>query len=541
MTEPNAIQVEAAVSTDMIECRQSQRLLQESEERFRCLVMAAQSGIVLQERDGRITAWNATAERVFGISASQVIGLDATSYNWKTYREDGTPFPGSEHPSIDTFTTGQPCTGVIMKVMRDTGDFSWININTCPLFRDEETTPYAVVITFSDITTRKIAEMRLKKNKEIFSLFLKHSPIYTYIKEVTDGESRVLYASDNFKQMIGMTGAEIVGKTMAELFPQELAEKINADDLTIVANGNVVELEEVYNDRTYTTVKFPIVFEDQTLLAGFTIDITDRKQAEEALVVKSQQLEYLNQTLESRIAETVRELREKDELLIQQGRLAAMGEMINNIAHQWRQPLNNIGLIVQNLQLCFNSGTLTSAIVNKDISNTMQLLQQMSGTINDFRNFFSQEKTLQPFEVNEAIRRSINFMLPSLKCSNISVSYEEQPEITTEGYPGEYTQAVLNILTNAKDVLLERGIAKPCITVRVFRENNRSVVTISDNGGGIPDDLLPKIFDPYFTTKHKSTGTGIGLFMSKMIIEKNMHGRLTARNIVDGAEFRIEL
>lgn len=541
MTEPNAIQVETAVSTDMIERRQSQRLLQESEERFRCLVMAAQSGIVLQERDGRITAWNATAERVFGISASQAIGLDAASYNWKTYREDGTPFPGSEHPSIYTLATGQPCSGVIMKVVRDTGDFSWININTGPLFRDEETTPYAVVITFSDITTRKNAEMRLKKNKEIFSLFLKHSPIYAYIKEVTDGESRVLYASDNFQQMTGMTGAEMAGKTMAELFPKELAEKINADDLTIVATGNVAELEEVYNDRTYATVKFPIVFEDQTLLAGFTIDITDRKQAEEALVVKSQQLESLNQTLESRIAETVRELREKDELLIQQGRLAAMGEMINNIAHQWRQPLNNIGLIVQNLQLCFNSGTLTSAIVNKDISNTMQLLQQMSGTINDFRNFFSQEKTLQPFKVNEAIQRSINFMLPSLKCSNISVSYEEQPEITTEGYPGEYTQAVLNILTNAKDVLLERGIARPSITIRVFRENNRSVVTISDNGGGIPDDLLLKIFDPYFTTKHKSTGTGIGLFMSKMIIEKNMYGRLTARNIDGGAEFRIEL
>jgi exosortase len=219
----------------------------------------------------------------------------------------------------------------------------------------------------------------------------------------------------------------------------------------------------------------------------------------------------------------------------------AMGEMINNIAHQWRQPLNNVALIVQSLQLAFKSGSLTDEIMSKDIANTMQMLLQMSGTIDDFRNFFSQEKVLQSFVVNEAVQRSLNFMLPALKNSGIIVQSEEQTDISADGFPGEYTQAVLNILSNAKDVLQDRAVAAPRITIRIFSENNRSVVTITDNGGGIPERILPQIFDPYFTTKQKGVGTGIGLFMSKMIMEKNMRGSLTACNTDCGAEFRIEL
>ncbi len=679
--------------------------LLESEERFRSLVMAAASGVILQERSGKIIAWNETAEQVFGLSAGQAIGLDATQYEWQTYREDGTLFPGAEHPSMQTFATGKPCVNVVMKVLRGSGDFSWININTGPLFRSGQSTPYAVVITFADITERKQAESilqarlrisdyaythsldelltivldeaealtgsragffhfvdadqvnltlqtwssntltgictaegkdrhypldsagvwadcirerqalihndyhalpnrkglpdghipvqrelvvpifrnklivavmglgnkqsdytahdmttaqhlaslawdivkrkraeeELSKSQEMFAQFMKHSPIYAYIKEVTATESRILQASDNLQQMAGIKDVPVLGKTMAELFPPELAAKITADDIKVVSDGEVLLNHEEFQGRYYSSVKFPIVSGDQTLLAGFTIDITDRKLAEESLMVKAQQLEELNQLLEKRIAETVNDLRQKDELLIQQGRMAAMGEMINNIAHQWRQPLNNIGLIVQSLQLTFKAGTLTTEIMHKDIANTMQLLQQMSATIDDFRNFFSQDKVLQTFTVNKAIKRSLNFMLPSLKNSNIVVRCDEQPDVQAEGYPGEYTQAMLNIFTNAKDVLLEREIAMPCIDIRIFSENGRSVVTITDNGGGIPETVLPKIFDPYFTTKGNGIGTGIGLFMSKVIIEKNMQGRLTASNAESGAEFRIEL
>jgi len=270
-------------------------------------------------------------------------------------------------------------------------------------------------------------------------------------------------------------------------------------------------------------------------------DITEKKCHGKLLAAQQKQLEEVNSTLESRITEAVAELRKKDDILIQQSRLTAMGEMISNIAHQWRQPLNNVGLIVQNLQLAFKANDLSVEELDEDIAETMKVLQQISETIDDFSNFFSYEEEASSFVVNELVSRSLSFVEPSLKRKGIWLELDEQPDITEKGYPNEYMQAFLNVMLNARDVLLDNQVAHPLISIRIFRENGRSIVTVRDNGGGIREEVLPKIFDPYFTTKHQSTGVGIGLYMAKMIIEKKMHGSLTARNVDGGAEFRIEV
>jgi PAS domain S-box-containing protein len=270
-------------------------------------------------------------------------------------------------------------------------------------------------------------------------------------------------------------------------------------------------------------------------------DITEKRRQEELLAAQQKQLEEINSTLESRITEAVAELRKKDDILIQQSRLTAMGEMISNIAHQWRQPLNNIGLIVQNLQLAFKSNDLSVNELDEDIAEVMKVLQQISETIDDFRNFFSYEEKPSSFFVNELVSRSLSFVEPSLKREGILIELDEQPDIVVSGYPNEYVQAFLNIMLNARDALLDHQVMRPLISIRILRENGRSIVTVRDNGGGIHEDILPKIFDPYFTTKHQSTGVGLGLYMAKMIIEKKMHGSLTARNMEDGAEFKIEM
>jgi PAS domain S-box-containing protein len=270
-------------------------------------------------------------------------------------------------------------------------------------------------------------------------------------------------------------------------------------------------------------------------------EIGIRTRAQEELAIKQQQLELLNQSLGVRISETVAELRQKDQLMIQQGRLAAMGEMINNIAHQWRQPLNNVGLIVQNLQLSYEAGKLTPEEMEKEVATAMDVIMHMSHTIDDFRNFFRPEKEKHRFCINDAVKYAVDFALATLASSHIRVELDEGDSVSAFGYQNEYIQVLLNILGNARDFLEKRNVSEPWVHITVTVGDGRSVVIIRDNGGGIAEDVLPKIFDPYFTTKEPGKGTGIGLYMSKAIIEKSMDGRLTARNVDGGAEFRIDL
>ncbi len=270
-------------------------------------------------------------------------------------------------------------------------------------------------------------------------------------------------------------------------------------------------------------------------------EIAERQKTQEALAVKQQQLEALNGSLEERIVNSLHEIRQKDQMLIQQSRQAAMGEMINNIAHQWRQPLNNLGLIIQNIKFSFELGQLTLEELTVENAKAMDTISFMSRTIDDFRNFFRNDKQKVVVSVIDLLNRALDLVSASFQHLNICMDVEVHDSVTAFGYPNEYSQVILNILNNAKDVFVERAVSAPCIRIRAFGEEGRSVVTIGDNGGGIDENIRARIFDPYFSTKEVGKGTGIGLYMSKVIIEQNMDGLLTAQNIEGGAEFRIEI
>lgn len=266
-------------------------------------------------------------------------------------------------------------------------------------------------------------------------------------------------------------------------------------------------------------------------------EIGERQKAQE-------ELQLLNRTLEQRIEETVHQLRQKDELLIQQNRLATMGELLNNIAHQWRQPLNNIAVYIQTMQYLNRSGELTAEEMDQDIKAVMEILQYMSQTIDDFRSFFVRDRSsVHEFPLIPTITKALSLVTPALNASAIRVELlkNDREDLRTTGYPNEFAQALMNILYNARDILVERSIVEPRIEIMVTRSKERIVLTVRDNGGGIDNEALPHIFEPYFTTKGPDKGTGIGLYMSKTIIEKNMGGKLTASNTAQGAEFRIEL
>jgi len=255
-----------------------------------------------------------------------------------------------------------------------------------------------------------------------------------------------------------------------------------------------------------------------------------RRAAEQAL--QEETLERLR---------AVEALREKERMLIQQSRQAAMGEMIGNIAHQWRQPLNALGLMVQELAMSYELGDFSQKYLDDSVKSAMQVISHMSQTIDDFRNFFLPEKEKSNFEVGHTIHNAVAIIEASLKRHRIAVELNLEGNPVINGYPNEYSQVLLNLLLNARDALTERKIEKPRIAVRLCEREGRSVVTVSDNAGGIAPDIIEKIFDPYFTTKGPEQGTGVGLYMSKAIVEKNMNGRLTVMNSQAGAEFRIEV
>ncbi len=243
----------------------------------------------------------------------------------------------------------------------------------------------------------------------------------------------------------------------------------------------------------------------------------------------------LNDELEKKVALGISRLRERDELLAQQSKLAAMGEMIGAIAHQWRQPLNEIGIAIQNLKYDYEDGLIDKEFLESFIEKNKEIIRFMSATIDDFRNFYRLDKTKELFDVKEAINSTLSLQMAQLVNHNITVSVSGE-SFEVNGRKNEFLQVILNVIDNAKDALLQKGIKNAKITI-VLEEN---VVKICDNAGGIPEGILDRIFEPYFTTKEQGKGTGIGLYMSKMIIEENMGGQLSVVNTKIGAEFRMD-
>ena len=311
-----------------------------------------------------------------------------------------------------------------------------------------------------------------------------------------------------------------------------------------ITNDEVGELSQAYNTMIHTLRELTAEQEKTELelrlqAAMLEEEVAERQETQQQLAFKQQQLENLNRALEERVSKAVHELRLKDKIMMLQGRQAAMGEMINSIAHQWRQPINNLGLIVQGMKLDYDSNELTREQMDEDVDKIMQTIMFMSQTINDFSRFFSADRNRTCFSPAGCLKKVVAMMEATLFAQGVSLVIDEQEEVTIEGFSNEYNQVLLNLLNNARDILVERNVAKPAIRVIISREGDTAVLRVQDNAGGIPDDIIGMIFDPYFTTKEDGKGSGIGLYMSKMIIQEHFGGSLTVKNIDAGAEFSV--
>jgi PAS domain S-box-containing protein len=235
------------------------------------------------------------------------------------------------------------------------------------------------------------------------------------------------------------------------------------------------------------------------------------------------------------------ELKEKEKLLFQKAKMADMGEMIGNIAHQWRQPLAVINAIISVLKEKNARTLLESGEVESKLEEMERSVQYMSHTIDDFMSFYRPNKEKTDFLLSGAVERALEIISPALGEAGIAVRFQPAGALYVHGYLNEYTQVLLAVLHNAKDVLLERAIKPAYITITVSETPQSAVLEISDNGGGITEENLHRLFEPYFTTKHKSMGTGLGLYIAKMIIEKSMNGKMSVKNSKEGAVFTIAM
>ncbi len=250
-------------------------------------------------------------------------------------------------------------------------------------------------------------------------------------------------------------------------------------------------------------------------------------------------LEELNAKIQSDLDAAIIDIRQKDQTLISQSRQAAMGEMINNIAHQWRQPLNALALLFSNLELSYKDRTLNDESFDKAVDTADMFIQKMSTTIDDFRDFFSQDKIKVPFMPLKKITRTIELVEASYKTSGIRIMVEPGEECIMFGFPNEFSQVLLNLFGNAREAIVASGVEGGLITITYGKRGEMGFVTVQDNGGGIPVDIIDRVFEPYFTTKEM--GTGIGLYMSKMIIERNMNGRIEVQNAQSGCIFSLSV
>ena len=221
--------------------------------------------------------------------------------------------------------------------------------------------------------------------------------------------------------------------------------------------------------------------------------------------------------------------------------MAEMGDMLSMIAHQWRQPLNQMSYVLMNVDSAYEAKELTQEYLDDKIKEANNILEFMSTTIDDFRNYFSPDKDKEFVLVSDVVEASAKFMQKSLEMDGVEIELKKEGRELTHIYKNEFIQVVLNLIKNAKDVLVQNKIQNPIISISSTAVDEKLIVEVKDNGGGVDEKIIDEIFKPYFTTKDKNSGTGLGLYMSKMIIEEHLGGNLSVENKDGGACFKIEI
>jgi CheY-like chemotaxis protein len=299
----------------------------------------------------------------------------------------------------------------------------------------------------------------------------------------------------------------------------------------------IIFLTAVFKEKDFRERGFEVGAVDYLTKPVENYQIINKINVHVDLYNQKKKLKALNANLEDRVNEKVAQLHQRDVLLIQQSKMAAMGEMLGVIAHQWKQPLNILSLVIQNLKLDYELDEFNEESIDIAVENTIKQISYMSNTVDEFLNFFSPNKEKKEFFIKKSIENTLQILDAQVKNHDINISVTGE-NIILNSYENEFKQILLNIISNSKDILVEKKIENKKITIDLKKDDFKTTILICDNGGGIADDIIDNIFQPYFTTKGDK-GTGVGLYMVKMIIEDSMKADIHVNNNNDGACFKI--
>lgn len=290
---------------------------------------------------------------------------------------------------------------------------------------------------------------------------------------------------------------------------------------------------------TLTTVTLIFMFLFTILMMSIINDIVKKyvKQVQH----KEEKLQNLNQNLVYKVQQGIEEGKKKDKAILMQAKHARMGSMISIIAHQWRQPLTELSGILMELETATRFNKVNKEHILNSVEKSDQMIAFMSNTIDDFRNFYKPDKKKEYFNLKQACESAISLITATLIENEIELKVEVHQNRDVFGYPREFSQVILNLISNAKDILIEKQTPHPFIELSISTKGLNSIICVKDNAGGIQPEFLELVFDPYFSTKDTSKGTGLGLYISKLIIERNMGGELSVYNDHEGAVFKIVL
>lgn len=442
--------------------------------------------------------------------------------------------------NTEVIRTKEPKLHVIEEFITKKGHKRWIKADKVPYF-DDEGNLKGIVLVSTDITDIKelqeelaLANMHLQEQVEVelsrrMESQQKYEALFNsgndgfLVGQFTMNEGAGFYteANDVICKMLGFTKEELQKMTFMDIGganAREIAEEYLKE---IAINKKALfetELITKTGDRIIAEINAKLILHEHRTSVFYAVrDITRRKQLEA-------------------------EEKQSEQLFMQQSKMAALGEMLSMIAHQWRQPLSAISVMAGSVKLDLEDGEMQRDVVIKDLEKIVAQTKYLSQTIEDFRAFFKPNREREAILLMDVIQSAINLLNDTFENRNITIKVSAQ--CTTEPlhvYKNELIQVIISILKNAIDVFVERKVDTPEIKLTCGVSDDYQFVRIEDNAGGIEDSVIEKVFEPYFTTKDEKNGTGIGLYMVKMIIERHSHGRVAVENTLQGAAFTLYL